>query len=239
MELILLERIEKLGQMGDVVNVKPGYARNFLLPRKKALRATKENLAHFEVERKQLQASNLERRSEAEKIAGEVDGRSAIIIRNAGETGQLYGSVNARNIAEAITGEGVGISRNQVVMGRPIKSVGLHEMRIVLHPEVSVTVTVNVARSEEEAGRQAKTGRAVTAASEDEAEAEAEAAEAAAMAAEAFLEQPPEPEAEPEAEAQPEAELAPSEEPESAPESEQTTDETGSEEGGEAEEKKS
>ena len=211
MEVILLERIERLGQMGDVVNVKPGYARNFLLPRKKALRATRENMAHFEGDRKQLEAQNLERRSEAEQVAKSLQGKSAVVIRSAGEAGQLYGSVTARNIADAITGGGVSINRNQVVMERPIKSVGLHEMRVSLHPEVDVTVTINVARSAEEAGQQAKTGRAVTATSEEEAEAatraEADAAaEAAAMAAEAFLEQPPEPEPEEEPKAEAEAE---------------------------------
>ena len=220
MEVILLERIDKLGLMGDVVNVKPGYARNFLLPRKKALRATKENIASFETDKNQLEANNLEHRKEAEKVAEKLDGMSAIIIRSAGEAGQLYGSVNARNISDAITQGGVTIGRNQIVMDRPIKSVGLHEMTVVLHPEVSVTVNVNVARTEEEAARQARTGKAVTAAGEGEgeteaaSEAEAEAAaEVAAMAAEAFLEQPPEPDEEAgESDAKAESE------PESAPE---------------------
>ena len=218
MEVILLERIDKLGLMGDVVNVKPGYARNFLLPRKKALRATKDNIASFEADKHQLEAKNLEFRKEAEKVAERLDGMSAIIIRSAGEAGQLYGSVNARNISDAITQGGVTIGRNQVTMDRPIKSVGLHEMTVVLHPEVSVTVHVNVARTEEEAARQAKTGKAVSAAGEGETEAASEAeaeaaAEVAAMAAEAFLEQPPEPDEEAgESDAKAESE------PESAPE---------------------
>jgi large subunit ribosomal protein L9 len=215
MEVILLERIDKLGLMGDVVNVKPGYARNFLLPRKKALRATKENIASFETDKNQLEAKNLEFRKEAEKVAEKLDGMSAVIIRSAGETGQLYGSVNARNISDAITQGGVTIGRNQVTMDRPIKSVGLHETIIALHPEVSVTVNVNVARTEEEAARQAKTGKAVTAAGEEDTDAEAEAAaEVAAMAAEAFLEQPSEPEEE-----AGESAAAGESEPESAPES--------------------
>jgi large subunit ribosomal protein L9 len=215
MEVILLERIDKLGLMGDVVNVKPGYARNFLLPRKKALRATKENIASFDTDKKQLEANNLEHRKEAEKVAEKLDGMSAVIIRSAGETGQLYGSVNARNISDAITQGGVTIGRNQVTMDRPIKSVGLHETIIALHPEVSVTVNVNVARTEEEAARQAKTGKAVTAAGEEDTDAEAEAAaEVAAMAAEAFLEQPSEPEEE-----AGESAAAGESEPESAPES--------------------
>lgn len=211
MEVILLERVDRLGQMGDVVTVKPGYARNFLLPRKKALRATRENIDSFAGQRKQLEAQNLERRTEAEQVAKTLDGKSAVVIRSAGESGQLYGSVTARNIADAITGGGVTIDRGQIVMERPIKTVGLHRMRVSLHPEVDVTVTINVARSEEEAGQQTKSGRAVTAGSEEEAEAAARAeeetaAEAAAMAAEAFLEQPPEPEEEPETESEEEPE---------------------------------
>ncbi len=238
MEVILLERIDKLGLMGDVVNVKPGYARNFLLPRKKALRATKENIASFETDKNQLEAKNLEFRKEAEKVAERLDGMSAIIIRSAGEAGQLYGSVNARNISDAITQGGVTIGRNQVTMDRPIKSVGLHKMTVVLHPEVSVTVNVNVARTEEEAARQAKTGKAVSAAGEEDTDAEAEAAaEVAAMAAEAFLEQPPEPEEEAgESAAQDESEPA---EPESAPDSGAEQPDAESEETAEDGEKKS
>ena len=156
MQVILLERVENLGQMGEVVNVKPGYARNFLLPQKKALRATKENLAYFEKQRAQLEAQNLSKRSDAEKVATKLDGVTVIIIRQAGESGQLYGSVSARDIAEAVTGAGFTIEKSQVVLERPIKSLGLHLVRLVLHPEVSVTVTANVAQSAEEADMQAK-----------------------------------------------------------------------------------
>ncbi len=243
MEVILLERVDRLGQMGDVVSVKPGYARNFLLPRKKALRATRENIASFEGQRNQLEAGNLERRAEAEKIAQSLDGKSAVVIRSAGESGQLYGSVTARNIADAITEAGVTINRNQIVMERPIKTVGLHEMRVSLHPEVDVTVTINVARSAEEAGKQAKSGRAVTATSEEEAEAatradEEAAAEAAAMAAEAFLEQPPEPEEEPEAEAEAGSKAEVDSEPDDS-ESRPEAGESGSGDAGAAEDEKS
>lgn len=191
MEVILLERIEKLGQMGDVVKVKPGYARNFLLPRKKALRATKDNLVFFETERKQLEAQNLERKSEAEKVAKDLDGRSVVMIRSAGESGHLYGSVTSRDIANAVTADGISIDRSQVVMEHPIKELGLHNLRVSLHPEVAVTVVVNVARSEEEAVRQAETGRAMTRAEEEAAEAEAEAAATAAAAARELLEAEP------------------------------------------------
>lgn len=188
MDVILLERIEKLGQMGDVVAVKPGFARNYLLPRKKALRATKKNLAYFEGQKKQLEADNLQRREEAEKVAGRLDGMKIVMIRSAGDSGQLYGSVTARDIAAGVTEGGVTIDRSQVVMDHPIKSLGLHDMRVALHPEVSVTVVVNVARSAEEAARQTETGRAVTTAEEEEAVAAAEAAVAAA----ALFERPPE-----------------------------------------------
>jgi large subunit ribosomal protein L9 len=197
MEVILLERVEKLGQMGDVVNVKPGFARNFLLPRKKAMRATKENRTYFDAQRKQLEAENLARKAEAEKVAGDLDGMRINMIRSAGESGQLYGSVTSRDIAEGVTTGGVTINRNQVVMDHPIKMLGLHEMRISLHPEVTVAIVVNVARSEEEAERQAELGRAITAQEEERAERAAIAAEAAAAAeaaekAEAMLEHAPE-----------------------------------------------
>jgi len=155
-QVILLERVEKLGQMGQVVDVRPGYARNFLLPQKKALRATKENLAYFETQRAQLEAQNLTRRSEAEQIGQKLDGLSVVIIRQAGESGQLYGSVTARDIAQAATEAGFSIGRGQVVLERAIKSLGLHKTRVVLHPEVSVTLTANVAQSPEEAEMQAK-----------------------------------------------------------------------------------
>jgi large subunit ribosomal protein L9 len=155
-DLILLERVEKLGQMGQVVKVKPGFARNYLLPQKKALRATKENLAYFESQRAQLEANNLHRKSEATEVGGKLEGLSVIVVRQAGESGQLYGSVSAKDIAEAVSGAGFTIEKRQVVLERPIKSLGLHSVRIMLHPEVSVAITANVAQSAEEAEMQAK-----------------------------------------------------------------------------------
>jgi len=155
-ELILLERVEKLGQMGQLVKVKPGFARNYLLPQKKAMRATKENLAYFETQRAQLEANNLQRRTEATEVGGKLEGLTVVIIRQAGESGQLYGSVSARDIADAVTGAGFTLEKHQVVLDRPIKNLGLHPVRVVLHPEVSVTVTANVAQSPEEAEMQAK-----------------------------------------------------------------------------------
>lgn len=175
MEVILMERIEKLGQMGDVVSVKPGFARNYLLPQKKALRATKGNLARFEVERAQLEAENLKRREEAERVAKDLEGLSVTVIRQAGESGQLYGSVNSRDVGEAVTAAGVTVARRQIDLGAVIKTLGLHPVRVQLHPEVIVTITANVARSEEEAKAQMQSGRVVTA--EDMRQAE-EAAEA-------------------------------------------------------------
>jgi large subunit ribosomal protein L9 len=155
-ELILLERVEKLGQMGQLVNVKPGFARNYLLPQKKALRATKENLAFFESQRSQLEANNLKRKDEAGSVAEKIEGLSVVIVRQAGESGQLYGSVSARDIGDAVTAAGFTIGKRQVVLEKPIKTLGLHPVRIVLHPEVSVQVTANVAQSVEEAAMQAK-----------------------------------------------------------------------------------
>src|SRR6516162_1047535 len=155
-ELILLERVEKLGQMGQRVNVKPGFARNYLLPQKKALRATKENLAYFESQRAQLEANNLQRKTEATEVGGKIEGVTVVIVRQAGESGQLYGSVSARDIAEAVTKAGFTIEKRQVVLDRPIKNLGLHSLRVVLHPEVSITVTANVAQSAEEAEMQAR-----------------------------------------------------------------------------------
>jgi large subunit ribosomal protein L9 len=154
MEVILLERIEHLGQMGDVVRVRPGFARNYLLPKRKALRATKDNMARFESQRAQLEAQNLKRRQEAEAVGSKLDGLSVILLRQASEAGQLYGSVTARDIAEAVTEAGFTIQRSQVVLNLPIKELGLHTIRIVLHPEVSVSVTANVAKSAEEAEAQ-------------------------------------------------------------------------------------
>lgn len=155
MEVILLERVEKLGQMGDVVKVKPGYARNYLLPRKKALRATKENLARFEEQHAQLETANLERRTEAEAVARKIEGLSIVLVRQASEMGQLYGSIRPHDIAESTNAAGVTIQRDQVKLGHPIKTIGLHKVHIALHPEVAVEITVNVARSEEEAESQA------------------------------------------------------------------------------------
>jgi large subunit ribosomal protein L9 len=154
--VVLLERIEKLGQMGQVVNVKPGYARNYLLPKKKALRATKDNLAYFEKQRAQLEAANLKRRGEAEEVGKKLEGLQVVLVRQAGESGQLYGSVSARDIADAVTGAGFTIERQQVVLDRPIKTLGVHGLRIALHPEVSVAIAANVAQSAEEAEMQAK-----------------------------------------------------------------------------------
>jgi large subunit ribosomal protein L9 len=155
-EVILLQRVEKLGQMGEVVKVKPGFARNYLLPQKKALRATKENRTRFEHERVELEAQNLKRREEAQRVAERVAGLSVVVIRQAGEAGNLYGSVSARDIADASTAAGLSISRSQVELEQPIKALGLTEVRVVLHPEVSIGVTVNVARSPEEAERQVR-----------------------------------------------------------------------------------
>ena len=178
-DVILLERVENLGQMGQVVKVRPGYARNYLLPQKKALRATKDNLAYFEKQRVQLEAANLERKKDAEQVAQKLDGLSVVIIRQAGESGQLYGSVSARDIADAVTAAGFTIARGQVVLDKPIKTLGLYKLRVVLHPEVSVQVTSNVAQSPEEAEMQAKGVDPIKLAQEAAAR---EAAEAAAAA---------------------------------------------------------
>ena len=166
-EVILLQRVEKLGQMGEVVKVKPGFARNFLLPQKKAIRANKDNLQKFEAQRAQLEAQNLKRREEAERVAERVGGLTVVVIRQAGESGSLYGSVSSRDIADACTESGLTINRQQVVLEHPIKTLGLTKVRTVLHPEVSIPVTVNVARSAEEAEKQAR-GEAVGMAAEQE-----------------------------------------------------------------------
>src|ERR1700722_10500824 len=150
-DLILLERVEKLGQMGQIVKVRPGFARNFLLPQKKALRATKDNLAYFETQRAQLEANNLARKSDAGAVAEKLEGLHVVLIRQAGESGQLYGSVSSRDIADAVTAAGYTVDRQQIVLDRPIKTLGLHPMRVMLHPEVAVTVTANVAQSVEAA----------------------------------------------------------------------------------------
>jgi len=164
MEVILLERVEKLGQMGQVVNVRPGFARNFLLPQKKAMRATKANLAVFEKQKAHLEAVNLEHRKDAQQVATKMDGVTVVVIRQAAETGVLYGSVNNRDIADALVAAGYKTDRKQVVIDTPIKTLGLFKVRVVLHPEVAISVTVNVARSQEEAGLQAQRGGMVTAA---------------------------------------------------------------------------
>jgi large subunit ribosomal protein L9 len=156
MEVILLERVEKLGAIGDVVKVKDGFARNYLLPRKKALRANEANRKVFEANRARIEEENANRRGEAEKSAKGVDGKTVKLIRQASNTGQLYGSVSARDIAEALEGVGATVAKSQVVLDRPIKTIGLHEVKIALHPEVQVVVKVNVARSPEEADLQAQ-----------------------------------------------------------------------------------
>jgi len=170
MEVVLLERVEKLGQMGDVVSVKPGYGRNFLLPQGKALRATKANLAQFEAQRAQLEARNLEQKKEAEVVAAKLDGQQFVLIRSASEMGALYGSVTTRDVADVATENGFSVDRRQVNLDKPVKELGLHDIRVILHPEVSATVTINVARSNEEAELQA-TGKSI-----QEARAEEEAA---------------------------------------------------------------
>ncbi len=156
MEVILLERISRLGQMGETVKVKDGFARNFLLPQGKALRANEANKKKFEGQRAQLEARNLERKSEATQVAEKLDGKSFIVVRSAGETGQLYGSVSTRDIADLLTAEGFSVSRTQIELNQPIKTIGLTNVAIALHPEVEVTVSLNIARSAEEAERQAK-----------------------------------------------------------------------------------
>lgn len=167
MELILLERVEKLGQMGDIVKVKPGYARNFLLPQHKALRATEDNKRTFDAQRVQLEARNLERRQDADAVSGKMEGQRVILVRQAGEAGQLYGSVNARDISDALTTQGFTVQRRQVELEQPIKTIGIHPVRVRLHPEVVVNVTVNVARSPDEAEIQERTGRAMIGMDED------------------------------------------------------------------------
>lgn len=179
MNVILLERVPKLGQMGDVVKVKPGFARNFLLPQKKALRATKDNISYFESQRKVLEAQNLERRQEAEAVGGKMSDLKVTIIRQASEALQLYGSVTSRDIADGAEAQGVKIGRSQVELDKPIKALGGHKIKIHLHPEVVVEITVLVARSAEEAEFLAKGGKLVA----ETERAQMEAAEAAQRAA--------------------------------------------------------
>ncbi len=156
MEIILLERIPRVGQMGDVVRVRDGFARNFLLPQGKALRATEANRKRFEKDRSQLEARSLEHKSEADQVATKLEGQTFVIVRQAGETGQLYGSVSPRDLASAMISGGFTVSRNQVDLNTPIKSIGLHKVKVMLHPDVAVTITANVARSTDEAERQAR-----------------------------------------------------------------------------------
>lgn len=183
MEIILLERVTKLGQMGDVVRVKDGYARNFLLPRGKALRATKDNRAKFDTMKADLEARNLAAKGEAEKVAAQIDGRNVIVLRQASDTGQLYGSVSSRDLVGLLEAEGIHVDRNQILLDQPIKTIGRHKINIALHPEVEVGVTATVARNAEEAERIAR-GEDVTVRREDEDE-----AAAALAAAEEFFEE--------------------------------------------------
>ena len=217
MQVILLERVEKLGQMGDVVTVKPGFARNFLLPKNKALRATKDNLTYFETRKAQFEASNLERRAEAEAVGKKLDGTKIVVIRQAGDSGQLYGSVTARDIAEGLKEEGFTVERTQVAIERPIKLLGLTDVRIRLHPEVSVAVSVNVARSVDEAALQEKYGGAIPSGDRDEDEETVEVSELLEDPEAARRLEEPEPEAADEAAAEAATEAA----PEAAPEADQ------------------
>jgi large subunit ribosomal protein L9 len=177
MQVILLERVAKLGQMGDVVKVRDGYARNFLLPQGKALRANDANVKAFESKKAQLEANNLETRKEAEKIAEKLDGQTYVVIRSASDTGALYGSVTTRDAADAATAGGITLTRAQIVLDRPIKELGMHTVSVVLHPEVAVKITLNVARSAEEAELQAAGKSIQELAAEAEAEANFEIAE--------------------------------------------------------------
>jgi large subunit ribosomal protein L9 len=202
MEIILLERIEKLGTIGDVVTVKDGYARNYLLPNKKALRANEANRKVFEANRAKIEADNADRRKEAEAHSGNVDGKSVVLIRAASNSGQLYGSVSVRDIVDALAADGVTVARTQVWLDSPIKAIGVHEVKVALHPEVAVMVKVNVARSPEEADLQAQGIDVIQAMFEEQ---------AAPIAAEALAAEPESEEAEAEAPAET-AEEAPAEE---------------------------
>ncbi len=177
MDVVLLERVAKLGQMGEIVSVKQGFARNFLLPQGKALRATKANLAQFETQRAQLEATNLESKGEAESLSAKLDGQQFIVIRSASDAGSLYGSVTNRDASEAATAAGFTVDRKQIVLAAPVKELGLHDMTVVLHAEVSATIIINVARSTEEAELQASGKSILDLAAEAEAEAEFEIAE--------------------------------------------------------------
>ncbi len=194
MEVVLLERVAKLGQMGEVVKVKDGFARNFLLPQGKALRATDTNMKRFEEQRAQLEARNLEAKKEAEKVAGKLDGRSFMVIRSAAESGALYGSVTTRDVADVATEGGFSLDRRQIQLDHPIKEIGLHQLTVSLHPEVDVTITINVARSPEEAEIQAAGKSVQEVRAEEEAALDAEAA--AEFDIERLFEEEPRPEGE-------------------------------------------
>ena len=211
MEVILLERVEKLGQIGDVVHVKNGFARNYLLPNKKALRANEANRKVFEANRAKIEADNAERRSGAEKEAKSVEGKTVQLIRQASNVGHLYGSVSARDIVEALEAEGAHVTKSQIVLARPIKSIGMHDVKVALHPEVAVTVHVNVARSPEEAELQAQGIDVIQAMFEEQ---------AAPLVAEELQAETAEPEAAAEAAPPEEAPEAPAPEPEPETESE-------------------
>jgi large subunit ribosomal protein L9 len=174
MEVVLLERVAHLGQMGEVVNVKDGYGRNYLLPQGKALRATKANMVRFEEQRAQIEARNLERKAEAEKVAKTLDGQAFILIRQASEGGALYGSVTARDVADAASEGGFSVERHQIVLEKPVKELGLHPIRVTLHAEVEATITINVARSQDEAELQAQGKTLADLRAEEDAEAAAE-----------------------------------------------------------------
>ena len=225
MEVILLERVEKLGSIGDVVTVKNGFARNYLLPNKKALRANEANRKVFEANRAKIEADNAERRSAAETEAKSVDGKTVQLIRQASNTGQLYGSVSARDIVEALAGEGAHVTKSQVVLARPIKGIGMHDVKIALHPEVAVTVHVNVARSPEEAELQAQGIDVILAMFEEQ---------AAPIAAEALAAEPEGEEASAEAPAA-EGEAAETVEAADEPQADEATEESAPVEEGEAE----
>lgn len=176
MKVVLLERVDNLGAIGDVVTVKDGFARNFLLPRDKALRATSKNLEKFELDRAAIEARNDKNKEASQKVADKIDGQSYVMIRQAGETGQLYGSVAGRDVSEAIQAEGGKVERSQIVLNTPIKTLGVHEVLVRLHPEVSATVKINIARSAEEAERQAKGEDVIKSAYEEDRNAAAEQA---------------------------------------------------------------
>jgi len=177
MKVILLERVERLGSIGDVVSVKDGFARNFLLPRSKALRASSTNLKVFEAQRGQIEARNAEAKAAAEKAGAKLDGETYVMIRSAGESGQLYGSVSGRDVADAILSEGGKVDRSQVVLDKPIKTLGVHEVKVRLHAEVTVTVKINIARSTDEADRQSRGENVITSQFEEERAAAAEQAQ--------------------------------------------------------------